>query len=90
MKTREEIDNLKANWYSDPIWDLYTTEGFEDHEQELREYQAKCELEWKQKNDTEFVEFQKLSGTTRNKKLAKFLYAMGIKIKKLEEYNDKR
>jgi hypothetical protein len=89
-KTSEEIDALKSQWRADPCWDIWTTEGFEDHEQELREYQAKCELEWKNNTNIEFIEFQKLSGTTRNKKLAKFLYAMGMKIKKLEEDNDKR
>jgi len=31
MKTVEEIDALKRNWYDDPCWDIYDTEGFEDH-----------------------------------------------------------
>ena len=90
MKTQLEIDTLKSQWHADPCWDIWTTEGFEDHEQELREYQAKCELEWKNNTNSEFLEFQKLSGTTKNKKLAKFLYAMSMKIKKLEEYNDRK
>jgi hypothetical protein len=31
-KTSEEIDALKSQWRADPCWDIWTTEGFEDHE----------------------------------------------------------
>jgi len=49
MKTVEEIQKLKDGWRKDPIWDIETTEGFEEHQQELLEYRKKCEAEWKTK-----------------------------------------
>jgi hypothetical protein len=39
MKTRAEVDDLKAQWKADPCWDIEFTEGFEDHIDELRLYQ---------------------------------------------------
>ena len=51
MKTVEEIDALKRNWYDDPCWDIYDTEGFEDHYNQLFDYQTECEREWQNKND---------------------------------------
>jgi hypothetical protein len=46
MKTRKEIDHLKANWTHDPCWDLADTEGFEDHREELLDYQTKMQEQW--------------------------------------------
>jgi hypothetical protein len=46
-KTVEEIEKLKADWYADPCWDLYQTEGFEEHEEELKTYQHQSEIKWK-------------------------------------------
>ncbi len=44
MKTRDEIEQLKADWRADQGWDLAETEGFEDHAVELAAYQAQVEL----------------------------------------------
>lgn len=55
LKTKEEIEKLKRDWKSDPCWDLWDTEGFEEHEEELRAYQKQCEEEWeieRQKEET--------------------------------------
>lgn len=35
MKTKSEIDALKANWLLDPHWDIEDTPGFEEHRDEL-------------------------------------------------------
>lgn len=35
MKTREEVESLKANWAADPCWDIEATEGFEEYRDEL-------------------------------------------------------
>lgn len=48
-KTFEEIQDLKSNWRADPCWDLYETEGFEEHREELKKYQEKCEKEWEER-----------------------------------------
>jgi hypothetical protein len=47
MKTREEVEALKANWLSDPIWDIEDTEGFEEYRAELREYRLNVDAEYK-------------------------------------------
>jgi hypothetical protein len=47
MKSKEEIEKLKIDWHKDPCWDIETTEGFEEHQQELLEYRKACESKWK-------------------------------------------
>lgn len=47
-RTDAEINQLKRDWEADPCWDLYRTDGFEEHEEELRSYQEKKEQEWKE------------------------------------------
>ena len=49
MKTRDEVEVLKANWTLDPCWDIYETEGFEDYREHLKEYQTDMEKGWKRK-----------------------------------------
>lgn len=43
VKTAKEIEDLKHNWFGDPVWDIEKTEGFEDHEAELLAYRKECE-----------------------------------------------
>ena len=49
MPTQGEIATLKAQWNGDPCWDIEYTEGFEEHEEELREYREQMEETWKKK-----------------------------------------
>jgi len=51
MKTHTEIIELKRQWENDPCWDIETTEGFEDHKQELLEHRVMKEYEWKLKEE---------------------------------------
>lgn len=46
MKTREEVEGLKRQWLADPCWDVASTEGFEDYQQELGHFQAEQEAKW--------------------------------------------
>ena len=46
MKTQLEIDALKRGWERDPSWDIETTEGFEEHREELLAYRKEKEAEW--------------------------------------------
>ena len=48
MKTRKEIDELKANWKHDPCWDIEDTEGFEAHRRELLSWRNEYEREAEQ------------------------------------------
>lgn len=49
-KTTQEIEDLKAQWIKDPIWDIEDTEGFEDYRNDLLNFSA----EWKEKCDMQF------------------------------------
>jgi hypothetical protein len=46
MKTIEEIEALKRDWKNDPVWDIETTEGFEDHTNDLLAFRKECESRW--------------------------------------------
>lgn len=45
-KSQEDIDSLKESWENDPCWDIWDTEGFEAHIDELKEYQETMEKMW--------------------------------------------
>jgi hypothetical protein len=60
MKTKVEIDNLKAGWKSDPCWDIEDTEGFEEHKTELAEWRAHFEAEWQIREDNRIAARAKL------------------------------
>ncbi len=47
MKNRDELEALKANWLKDPCWDIESTEGFEDHQEELLAFRKETEAKWK-------------------------------------------
>lgn len=38
MKTDQEIKDLKEIWEKDPIYDLWSVDGFEDHEEDLKKH----------------------------------------------------
>ena len=48
MKTQEEIQSLKQDWFNDPCWDIEETEGFEEYREELKEYRLRCEHKWEE------------------------------------------
>ena len=50
-RTPAELEKLKAEWRRDPCWDIWRTEGFEAHRDELKEYQAQCEMKWEAESD---------------------------------------
>lgn len=48
-KTREDVESLKLNWKSDPCWDIYDTESFEEYRDELTAFQREQEAAWERK-----------------------------------------
>jgi hypothetical protein len=46
MKTRAEVNDLKAQWKADACWDIWNTEGFEQYKDELYTFQERMEKEW--------------------------------------------
>ena len=56
MKTRKEIDDLKANWKHDPCWDIEDTEGFEAHRKELLTWRNVYERAYEKKEKARIEE----------------------------------
>lgn len=56
MATENELNELKRNWKSDPCWDIWDTEGFEENEEELRLFQGLIEKEWLEKENNRIKE----------------------------------
>lgn len=83
-RTRAEIENLKAQWATDPIWDLEDTEGFEAHREELAQYAEEMIDKW----DREYAERlrQKADdlGVPGNSKLALYVIRLEERIANLE------
>jgi|GEM_PF-2394510 len=46
MATPEEIHRLKVDWVDDPCWDIFDTEGFEEHYDELKAFQEEKDRDW--------------------------------------------
>lgn len=74
----EEIEQLKRDWESDPCWDLYSTEGFEEHHEELKAYQEKREQEWKE-------EFQQKVESIGLEGMYRMILDLQAEVKKLKE-----
>ncbi len=48
MKTRDEVENLKRNWLTDPCWDIEDTRGFEDYYFELSVFHTRQCRKWRE------------------------------------------
>lgn len=49
--TRKEVEQLKADWADDPIWDIEGTEGFEAYRDELKAFSDAKRAEWDAKQE---------------------------------------
>ena len=47
MKTRHQVERLKAAWLTDPLWDIEDTEGFEGHHGELVRFRETVQARWR-------------------------------------------
>jgi len=83
MKTRKEIDELKANWKHDPCWDIEDTEGFELHRDELIAYRQECEARWKSQREQRILKFATPLGLENNPALAEYLMRQEAAIEEL-------
>jgi len=50
---RQEIEELKYGWSSDPCFDIEDTEGFEDVREELRDFRYEMEAKWAAKREAQ-------------------------------------
>jgi hypothetical protein len=71
---REEIDQLKAGWASDPCFDIEDTEGFEDVREELLQFRKDTEAKW---------------GELRMARLNKLAEMIGFRARELYEFGGK-
>ncbi len=93
IKTRAEVEALKKNWIHDPCWDIYDTEGFEEYQDELREFQMNMDRKWKIARYDKVKEFAKElcidklgdSNEAPNLQLANYLMNLEERIKELED-----
>lgn len=46
MKTDKEIQDLFEQWKRDPVWDLWATDGFEGHKEQLEQMQKEQQELW--------------------------------------------
>lgn len=84
MATQKQLNELKAAWREDPCWDLYLTDGFEEHEKELRAYQQAVEKEWADKRQEELRKKAEKLGFPFNISLARYIESLEDQIKRLE------
>lgn len=63
-KSREEIEELKRQWSLDPNWDIESTEGFEDHNEELTTYSQLMHKIWNDQQDQRVASDMKRKGIT--------------------------
>lgn len=84
MATRDQIEKLKQGWASDPCWDIETTEGFEDHQEELTAFRAEKEAEWSEQRQKRLAELAEDLGCPGNLKLAEHFEALKYRMEILE------
>lgn len=53
-RSKEDIEALKKNWEDDNCWDIWNTEGFEAHIDELKAYQQEMEALWAKQRKTQY------------------------------------
>lgn len=83
MKTKAELDVLKAQWTADPCWDIEDTEGFEDHKDVLKSFRFIKEVEWENQRVQRLQSKAQQIGCPGNVKLAEYILTLEHKIETL-------
>lgn len=83
QRTKEELDDLKAQWLADPCWDLYDTEDFQFHRDELFTFQEKQEQLWSEEEQARVAE--KCSRLGINRVMLLYIESLEDKIRRLEK-----
>lgn len=85
MKTRAEVEALKRDWQSDPIWDLGHDEGFEEYWPELEQFQRDCEAQWAEARQRRKYQRAEELGIPGNFALLDLIESLEWKIKELNQ-----
>lgn len=89
-KTAKEVAKLKREWAADPCWDIETTEGFEEHREELLAYREEMEVRWRVQAELTFTRECKRRGIDLThadalQKLVQYVFRLEDKVDELEE-----
>lgn len=86
MATEMELNDLKASWLNDPIWDLEETEGFEEHADELRAF-AEAHRIQREKDYQDRITAKAIAlGCPGNFELAAYIDTLEGRITRLEQH----
>lgn len=83
-QTKASINELKRQWETDPIWDIEDTEGFEEYQEELREYRYLKEAEWMGLRRDKLLRKAEELGVSGNTRLARYILKLENRIEALE------
>lgn len=89
-KTRQEVEDLKQQWLSDPCWDIKHTEGFEAHARELSDFSEAMWAKWSQEDRDSAYRFADLYGVPGNLEAGRKFRALEDRIYTLERKISKR
>jgi hypothetical protein len=84
MPTNDEIEALKNNWRRDPVWDIETTPGFEEHKAQLHEYRLEHERLTEEQDAANLRQYANAIGLSTNLQLAKFIWRLAERVDELE------
>lgn len=90
LRTPEEIEKLKHNWSCDPCWDIYETEGFEAHREELKAWQDNLKKENDARRQQEILELATKMGISGNVTLAEYIDDLEFRLMGLIEEQNRR
>jgi len=77
-KTREEIEKLKANWKSDPCFQIAFVPGFEEHLEELLAFEDEMETKWASARELDRQETREQTGVVQETVLSALYTFMQI------------
>lgn len=83
MKTKEEVEKLKADWRYDPIWEIEDTEGFEEHREELIAYRKEMEALWDKQHKEKLEKLANKMGIPGNYVLTAYIDSLEYRIESL-------
>lgn len=87
-RAREDVEALKADWLSDPQWDIEHTEGFEAHREELAAFARATEAQWNAARDAASRAYAAQIGLPDNPTLAEYIRRLELRVAALEAQLD--
>lgn len=86
--TAEEIEHLKAQWLTDPHWDLEETEGYDAYREGLLAFRLQVEADRRAEAEAEVQAKLQDMGLRDNRRLGEWLLDVVARIDRLEQRID--